>query len=60
MFRAWMSNQMWLEQNSKHKNVFHVKRNKYKNKKNGREEFKELNIEAASERWSEKLLLKLV
>ena len=31
--RAWMSNQMWLEQIAKHKNMFHVKRSKCKKKK---------------------------
>ena len=30
--------------------MFHLKRKKCKQKKNGREEFKELNIEAVSER----------
>ena len=30
--------------------MFHVKRKKSKKKKNGREEFKELNIEAVPER----------
>ena len=33
-----------------------VKRKKWKRKRNGREEFKELNIEAVSQRWFEKLL----
>ena len=46
-----MSNQIWFEQSAKHKKMFNVKRNKCKKKKNGREEFKELNIEAVSERW---------
>ena len=32
---------MWLE-NGKHKNMLHAKRNKFKKKKNGREEFKDL------------------
>ena len=50
-----MSNQMWLKQIAKHKNMFHVKRNKCKKKKNGREEFKEFNVEEVSERWFEKL-----
>ena len=31
--RAWMSNQMWLEQNAEHKNMFRVKRKKCKKKK---------------------------
>ena len=50
---------MWLEQNAKHKDMIHVKRKKckkIKQKKNGREEFKELNIEVVSERWFAKLL----
>ena len=41
--QAWMSNQKWLERNAKHKNMFHVKKKKCK-KKNGREEFRKLNI----------------
>ena len=48
-----MPNQIWLEQNAKHKNMFRVKRKKCKKKNNNnncREEFKELNIEAVSER----------
>ena len=36
--------------------MFHVKRKKCKKKKNGREEFQELNIEAVSEHGFEKLL----
>ena len=36
--------------------MLHIKRKKYKKKKNGREEFKELNIEAVSECLFEKLL----
>ena len=31
--RAWISNQMGLEQNAKQKNMFHVKRKKHKKKK---------------------------
>ena len=42
--RDWMSNQMWLEQNAKYKNMILAKRNA-KNKK----KIKELNIEAVSE-----------
>ena len=33
MFCAWMSNHMQLEQNFTHKNMFHIKRNKYEKKK---------------------------
>ena len=47
---------MWLKQNNKHKNMFLVKRKKCQEKKNSREEFKELNIETVWERWFEKLL----
>ena len=36
--------------------MLHIKRKKYKKKKNGRDEFNELNIEAVSESWFEKLL----
>ena len=43
--RDWMFNQMWLEQNAKHKNMILVKRNA-KNKK----KIMELNIEAVPER----------
>ena len=45
-----------LNEMLKHKNMLDVKRKKWKRKKNGREEFKELNIEAVSQRWFEKLL----
>ena len=51
-----MFNQLWLEQDVKHKNMFHVKKKEMQQEKNGREEFKELNIEAVSERWFEKVL----
>ena len=33
MSRAWMSNRLWLKQNAKHRNMFHVKRRKCKKKK---------------------------
>ena len=33
MFQAWMSNQIWLEQSSKHKIMFHLKRWNVKRKK---------------------------
>ena len=43
--RDWMSNQMWLEQNAKHKNMILVKKKKCKKQTKN----KELNIEAVSE-----------
>ena len=54
--RAWISNQMWHEQNAKHKDMSHVERKKRKKKKSGREGSKELNIEAVTKRWFEKFL----
>ena len=43
-----MPNKMRLEQITKHKKMFYIKKKEIKKQKNGREECKEFNIEAVS------------
>ena len=55
--RIRKSDKMWLEQNTKYKKMLYIEDAICcKQDKNGNKDFEELNFEAESERWFEKLL----